>query len=63
MQMIFPLHCRVQTYAWGKPGKSSKVAQLAAHATHPPLEVEADVPYAEVSGPGTALDHDSTMDW
>ena len=26
------IYCGVQNYAWGKPGSSSKVAQLAAHA-------------------------------
>jgi hypothetical protein len=45
--IVFELRCAVQNYAWGKPGQSSAVAQLAASADKHFL-IDDNKPYAEV---------------
>lgn len=46
-EQVFELRCAVQNYAWGKPGQSSAVAQLAASAdTH--FLIDDNKPYAEL---------------
>ncbi|KAL5005524.1 hypothetical protein ScPMuIL_018980 [Solemya velum] len=44
---VFCLKCAMQTYAWGKVGASSEVAQLTAGADNS-FEIKDDVPYAEL---------------
>ena len=43
---VVELKCAVQSYAWGKIGLDSTVAQLSQHS--PSFELEEDKPYAEV---------------
>ena len=43
---VVELKCAVQSYAWGKIGSDSTVAQLSQHS--PSFELEEDKPYAEV---------------
>lgn len=43
---VVELKCAVQSYAWGKIGLDSTVAQLAQHS--PSFKLEEDKPYAEV---------------
>lgn len=49
--MILQLDCPVQTYAWGKMGSASKVAQLASGGTSG-FVVDEKKPYAEVATHG-----------
>ena len=42
---IVPLTCKVQQYAWGKPGSTSKVAEMVEHT----MSIQKDQPYAEVT--------------
>ena len=42
------LNCCIQTYAWGKPGTESKVAQLGLNATKPAPAIHPTTPYAEL---------------
>lgn len=44
---VFQIQAGFQTYAWGKPGLSSSVAQFAK-ATTPSLEISSSTPYAEL---------------
>ena len=44
--LVLPLRCSVQQYAWGKIGRSSEVAQLAANDAT--FSLQQDAPYAEV---------------
>lgn len=67
---FFRLTCRYQQYAWGKPGTSSKVAQLSTEACRstsasaPP--VDTGKPYAELwmgthpNAPSSLYDHPQT---
>jgi mannose-6-phosphate isomerase len=43
--MLFELQGKTQNYDWGKLGKESKVAELAAKNG---LQIEGDKPYAEL---------------
>nr|XP_022337281.1 mannose-6-phosphate isomerase-like [Crassostrea virginica] len=46
-ELVFPLKCGVQNYAWGKVGRESEVAQLQK-AADPTLQIEESTPYAEL---------------
>ncbi|XP_015752095.1 PREDICTED: mannose-6-phosphate isomerase-like isoform X1 [Acropora digitifera] len=56
---VVELKCAVQSYAWGKIGLDSTVAQLSQHS--PSFELEEDKPYAElwmgthINGPSKLL--------
>ncbi|TFY83252.1 hypothetical protein EWM64_g756 [Hericium alpestre] len=45
---VFRISPTVQQYDWGKPGASSKVAQLARAAGIPNLSIDDNAPYAEL---------------
>jgi len=45
---VFQLLPKVQNYAWGKVGKSSKVAELISNA-YPEIEIDLEQKYAEVN--------------
>lgn len=62
---VFPLHCIVQNYAWGKKGTQSEVAALIKNVC-PHFHIEENKPYAELwmgthpSGPSTVMLADGT---
>ncbi|GAB6021171.1 hypothetical protein CHUAL_003801 [Chamberlinius hualienensis] len=57
---VFPLHCIIQHYAWGKLGSDSEVSQLISNV-RPDFKVDETKPYAELwmgthhSGPSNIL--------
>lgn len=61
-ELVFPLKCAIQTYAWGKIGLQSEVASLSQSAD-PQFTVKEDTPYAELwmgthpNGPSRIYDH------
>ncbi|XP_056005097.1 mannose-6-phosphate isomerase-like [Ostrea edulis] len=46
-ELVFPLKCSVQNYAWGKVGKESEVASLQK-AADPSWQIDESTPYAEL---------------
>jgi hypothetical protein len=44
--MVHQIQGKAQNYDWGKLGKDSKVAELAA--AYPSVQIQPDLPYAEV---------------
>ncbi|XP_062605402.1 mannose-6-phosphate isomerase-like [Saccostrea cucullata] len=46
-ELVFPLKCSVQNYAWGKLGSESEVASLQK-AADPSFQIDDDTPYAEL---------------
>lgn len=46
-ELVFPLKCSIQNYAWGKLGHESEVASLQK-ASDPAFQIDESTPYAEL---------------